>query len=61
MGSLSVWHWIIVLICIGVGIWIARILTRNAGTKACPQCAEQIKAAALVCRFCGYSFPKEAP
>jgi len=24
--------------------------------KTCPQCAEQVKAAAKVCRFCGHSF-----
>ena len=24
--------------------------------KTCPQCAEQVKAAAVVCRFCGHSF-----
>lgn len=24
--------------------------------KACPRCAEQVKAAALVCRFCGHEF-----
>jgi hypothetical protein len=24
--------------------------------KACPKCAEQVRAAALVCRFCGYEF-----
>lgn len=24
--------------------------------KICPKCAEQVKAAALVCRFCGHEF-----
>jgi hypothetical protein len=54
MGSLSIWHWVIVLLVVGL---IARILTRTK-KKACPQCAEKIKAAAFVCRFCGYEFPK---
>ena len=25
--------------------------------KTCPRCAEDVRAAALVCRFCGYEFP----
>ncbi len=25
-------------------------------TKVCPQCAEEVKAAARICRFCGYQF-----
>jgi hypothetical protein len=28
----------------------------QAGEKTCPKCAEQVKAAAQVCRFCGHSF-----
>lgn len=24
--------------------------------KACPKCAEKVKAAALICRFCGHNF-----
>jgi tRNA(Ile2) C34 agmatinyltransferase TiaS len=61
MGSLSIWHWVIFIFFILVlGIPIARKLTRigHAEEKTCPRCAEQIKAAALVCRFCGYEFPK---
>jgi predicted Zn-ribbon and HTH transcriptional regulator len=27
--------------------------------KTCPRCAERVKAAALVCRFCGYEFRPE--
>ena len=30
--------------------------TSDAGTKVCPQCAEEVKAAARICRFCGYEF-----
>jgi uncharacterized protein UPF0547 len=30
-----------------------------ADTKTCPRCAEEVKAAAQVCRFCGHSFGEE--
>lgn len=31
----------------------------SADTKICPQCAEEVKAAAKICRFCRYEFPEE--
>jgi len=29
--------------------------------KTCPQCAEDVKAKAKICRFCGHAFPEEQP
>ena len=34
---------------------------RDAGSKVCPRCAERVKAAALVCRHCGYELQAGAP
>jgi hypothetical protein len=35
--------------------WLGRLFARER-TKQCPDCAETVKAAARVCRFCGYRF-----
>lgn len=32
--------------------------TAATGTRPCPRCAEDIKAAAKVCRFCGFELPE---
>lgn len=32
----------------------------TAGTKTCPMCAEEVKAAAKICRFCRYEFEASA-
>jgi predicted amidophosphoribosyltransferase len=32
---------------------------RAEATKLCPDCAEEVKAAARVCRFCGFRFEGE--
>lgn len=33
----------------------------STGTKVCPSCAESVRAAAKVCRYCGYRFETAAP
>lgn len=41
------------------GSLLARLfgVGKAAKTKTCPECAEQVKAEARVCRFCGTRFP----
>jgi hypothetical protein len=36
----------------------AKTTTQVAGEKTCPKCAENIKEAAVICRFCGHNFEK---
>lgn len=33
--------------------------TQELGTKVCPQCAEEVRAAAKICRFCRFEFPED--
>jgi hypothetical protein len=58
------------IILIGILVFIFMLIVKPNGTltvtyerravsveeKICPKCAERIKAAALVCHFCGYEF-----
>lgn len=32
----------------------------SRATKICPQCAEEVKVAAKICRFCRYEFPESS-
>lgn len=61
------------LILIGFLVFIYMLIVKPAGSltvtytlanqsgseKVCPKCAEQVKAAATVCRFCGFEFDPE--
>lgn len=39
---------------------VARAASEADDTKVCPRCAETVKAAALVCRYCGHEFAPPA-
>lgn len=43
----------------GVDVSLLRAETGPSATKLCPDCAEDVKAAARKCRFCGYRFDTE--
>jgi hypothetical protein len=58
---------VLCVILIGIIVFIYMIIVKPDGTltvtyelraqeKTCPQCAEEVKAAALICRFCGFQF-----
>ena len=65
---------ILCFVLIGIIVFIFMLVVKPAGTlrvtyerrnvpvqeaeMTCPQCAERVKAAALICRFCGHKFAR---
>jgi hypothetical protein len=51
---------IVVLPLIAVGLRGSGLGRRVRGSKLCPDCAEEVKGAAKVCKHCGYRFEAKA-
>jgi hypothetical protein len=56
MGSLSIWHWLIVFFFFPLMIVLIASLigmARGSGLRGCPFCAEFVRPEAIVCKHCG--------
>ena len=56
------WFFISLVISPLIAFIILLVIGYSPSTlKKCPKCAEEVKAEALICRFCGYEFPQPPP
>ena len=73
MGSLSIWHWLIVGMFVMIGMFVAMGMARRKGNSIkkldeeairsglwrCPFCAEFVRPEAIVCKHCGRDIQPE--
>jgi Uncharacterised protein family UPF0547 len=56
----SAFGWVVLTLITGPIALIALLMMpTRSGLKTCPQCAEEVKEAANICRFCGFQFESE--
>jgi ribosomal protein L32 len=71
MGSLSIWHWLIVFFFVMIVIWVVRRKRKSiqrldeeairSGLTRCPFCAEFVRPEATICKHCGWGIqPNES-
>ncbi len=52
----SVIGWLLLALIFTPIVLLILLVLPDRGLKTCPECAEQVKREAAICRFCGYEF-----